>query len=151
MMMSTMPAAEEMAIEKVRWICMFITICTRLLFSSCKLCSSFWLMATPLVHAPTDKKLIYCLHIHIKCAGTYLCNLFQHIWLKYWYAIYATYLLYIQCVSRCLVLFGFWLHRIVECKWPREFSVDVELRSVWNFLKFSVRKNDMYIAFDVFG
>lgn len=55
-----------------RWICMFITICTRLLFSSCKLCSSpgstlslslllsffycCWLMAAPLVHAPTDKK-----------------------------------------------------------------------------------------------
>lgn len=75
---------------------MFITICTRLLFSSCKLCSSFWLMAAPLVHAPTDKNLIYCLHIHIHIKWlAHIYAIFSNIRLKYFYAFHATYLLYI--------------------------------------------------------
>lgn len=72
-------ADEKRMRMKARWICMFITICTRLLFSSCKLCSSFWLMAAPLVHAHQQiKSWFIASTITHKVAGTYLCNLFQH-------------------------------------------------------------------------
>lgn len=61
-----------------RWICMFITICTRLLFSSCKLCSSFWLMAAPLVHAYQQiKSWFIAITYTYKVAGTYLYAIFS--------------------------------------------------------------------------
>lgn len=81
-----------------------ITICTRLLFSSCKLCSSFWLMAAPLVHAPTDKKLIYCLHIHIKWLA-HIYAIFSNIRLNHFYAFYANIPNIIICILLHVSLF----------------------------------------------
>lgn len=96
-------ADEKRMRMKARWICMFITICTRLLFSSCKLCSSFWLMAAPLVHAHQQiKSWFIASTITHKVAGTYLCNLFQHsaesLLCISWIWIYP-HNIYVYCIS----------------------------------------------------
>lgn len=61
-------------------------------------------MAAPLVHAPTDKKLIYCLHIHIKWLA-HIYAIFSNIRLNHFYAFYANIPNIIICILLHVSLF----------------------------------------------